>query len=150
MQQYEIEHLDFVKNTAEECTLFLKRDNSFPLKEAGKIAAFGNGVRETIKGGTGSGEVNSRFSVNIYQGLTDAGFTITTNAWLDAFDEAKKVKRAEFVKKIKDEAAAAGVNSFFYSMGKTMLEPEYDISVDAEGDAAIYVLSRNSGEGSER
>ena len=150
MEKYEIEHLGFVRETADECTLFLKRDSSFPLKEAGKIAAFGNGVRETIKGGTGSGEVNSRFSVNVYQGLTEAGFTITTDAWLDAFDEAKKVKHAEFVQKIKDEAAAIGVPALWYSMGKTMLEPEYDIELEGEGDSAIYVLSRNSGEGSDR
>ena len=92
MEKYEIEHLDFVRETAAECALFLKRDSSFPLAGAGKIAAFGNGVRETIKGGTGSGEVNSRFSVNIYKGLTDAGFTITTDEWLDGFDEVKNKK----------------------------------------------------------
>lgn len=45
-----------------------------------RIAAYGNGVRHTVKGGTGSGEVNSRYSVNVEQGLKDAGFTITTAA----------------------------------------------------------------------
>lgn len=150
MEKYEIEHLDFVRETAAECALFLKRDSSFPLAGAGKIAAFGNGVRETIKGGTGSGEVNSRFSVNIYQGLTDAGFTITTDEWLDGFDEVKNKKHKEFVKKIKDEAAAIGIPALWYSMGKTMLEPEYDLELKGEGDAAIYVLSRNSGEGCDR
>lgn len=150
MEKYEIEHLDFVRETAAECALFLKRDSSFPLAGAGKIAAFGNGVRETIKGGTGSGEVNSRFSVNIYQGLTDAGFTITTSEWLDGFDEVKNKKHKEFVQKIKDEAAAIGIPALWYSMGKTMLEPEYDLELKGEGDAAIYVLSRNSGEGCDR
>ncbi len=150
MEAYEVEHLSFVKDTAAECTMFLKRDDSFPLENPCRIAAYGNGVRETVKGGTGSGEVNSRFSVNVYQGLTDAGFTVTTDKWLDAFDAAKKEKRAEFVKKIKDEAAALGVNAMMYSMGKTMLEPEYDIELTGDGDAAIYVLSRNSGEGSDR
>ncbi len=90
MEKYEIEHLDFVKNTAGECTLFLKRDDSFPLEKAGKIAAFGNGVRGTIKGGTGSGEVNSRFSVNVFDGLTEAGFDVTTGEWLDAYDRVLK------------------------------------------------------------
>ena len=150
MEKYEIEHLDFVRETAAECALFLKRDSSFPLAGAGKIAAFGNGVRETIKGGTGSGEVNSRFSVNVYQGLTDAGFTITTDEWLDGFDEVKNEKHKEFVQKIKDEAAAIGIPALWYSMGKTMLEPEYDLELKGEGDAAIYVLSRNSGEGCDR
>ena len=150
MENYEIEHLDFVRKTADECTLFLKRDDSFPLAAPCKLAAFGNGVRGTIKGGTGSGEVNSRFSVNVYQGLCDAGFTLTTDEWLDAFDQAKEIKHKEFVKKIKDEAAALSVNAMMYSMGKTMLEPEIDIPLNGEGEAAIYVLSRNSGEGSDR
>ena len=150
MEKYEIEHLNFVKSTAGECTLFLKRDDSFPLEKAGNIAAFGNGVRGTIKGGTGSGEVNSRFSVNVFDGLTEAGFTITTGEWLDAYDRARAEKRAEFVKKIKDEAAAIGVDAMMYSMGKTMPEPETDIALEGEGEAAIYVLSRNSGEGSDR
>ena len=40
-----------------ECCVLLKSNGDFPLKEAGKIAAYGSGVRKTIKGGTGSGEV---------------------------------------------------------------------------------------------
>ena len=35
-------------------------------------------------------------------------------------------------------------------MGKVMPEPEYDIGTDGEGDAALYILSRLSGEGSDR
>ena len=31
-----------------------------------------------------------------------------------------------------------------------MSEPEYDIELDAEGDTAIYVLARISGEGNDR
>jgi len=35
-------------------------------------------------------------------------------------------------------------------MGVIMLEPEYDIPFDEEGDIAIYILSRISGEGTDR
>ena len=35
-------------------------------------------------------------------------------------------------------------------MGKVMPEPEYDLPLNAEGDAAIYVVSRISGEGNDR
>src|SRR5699024_11254283 len=59
-----------------ECTLFLRQNGAFPLEAPGRIAAYGNGVRHTVKGGTGSGEVNSRYSVNVEQGLKDAGFKI--------------------------------------------------------------------------
>ncbi len=68
METYEKEHLSFVESTAAECTLFLKKDGSFPLEKPCKLAAFGNGVRGTIKGGTGSGEVNRSCSFRIQGG----------------------------------------------------------------------------------
>ena len=87
MERYEQEHLEFVEKTAAECTLFLKKNNEFPLTAPCKIAAYGNGIRNTVKGGTGSGEVNSRFWVSVEQGLENVGFTVTSKEWLDAFDK---------------------------------------------------------------
>lgn len=150
LENYEKEHLDLVKNTAAECTLFLKQDGSFPLKEAKTIAAYGSGVRRTVKGGTGSGEVNSRFSVNIEEGLTEAGFEIISRGWLDAYELELKNAKAQFLKELKAEAKAAHANLMMYGMGKTMLEPEYTLPLDTSADAAIYVLARNSGEGNDR
>jgi beta-glucosidase len=150
MEKYEQEHLELVKKTAAECTLFLKKDDTFPLTAPCKVAAFGNGIRHTIKGGTGSGEVNSRFSVNVEQGLKDAGFTITTEKWLDAFDEVLVENHKKFVKNLKEEAAALGVNALMYGMGMVQPEPEHDLPLDGDGDVCIYVLARNSGEGNDR
>ena len=150
MNNYEREHLQVVKNAAAECTLFLKRDDSFPLDHAGKIAAYGAGVRNTVKGGTGSGEVNSRFYITIEQGLQNAGFSITSQTWLDAYEQVKKEKFQEFVKELKSEAKKEHQNFMLYCMGKSMPEPEYDIPLQGEGDVAVYVLSRNSGEGADR
>lgn len=150
LQEYEIRHIERLRETLSECTVLLKKDGKFPIKSSCKIAAYGNGVRNTIKGGTGSGEVNSRYSINIEDGLEKAGFTVTTKKWLDAYDENYKKARAQFVKKTKADAKAAGQNIFVYSMGKTMLEPEFDIPLEGDGEVAIYVLSRNSGEGADR
>lgn len=150
MEKYEIRHLDLVRKCAGECTLFLKKDGKFPLEEAGNIAVFGNGVRHTVQGGTGSGEVNSRFSVNIEEGLENAGFTITTKEWLNAYDELLVVERQNWISRIRKEAKEAHMMAMMYAMGKTMEEPEYSLPLDGEGDACIYVLSRNSGEGNDR
>ena len=58
---HELNHLDYLREHAGECTLFLKRDDeSFPLKEACSITLIGNGVRHVVIGGTGSGEVARR------------------------------------------------------------------------------------------
>lgn len=152
MERYEQEHLDFVKKTAAECTLFLKKNEAFPLSAPCKIAAYGNGIRHTVKGGTGSGEVNSRFSVNVEQGLEEAGFTITTKSWLDAYDEILAVNHKKFIEDTKAEAKALGVDPFVLAFGKVEPEPEHSLTLEGEGegDVAIYVLSRNSGEGNDR
>ncbi|MCR5354824.1 MAG: glycoside hydrolase family 3 C-terminal domain-containing protein [Lachnospiraceae bacterium] len=147
---YEEKHTSMVRNTLAECMVLLKKDGKFPLDKPCKIAAYGGGVRNTIKGGTGSGEVNSHYSVNIEQGLINAGFEITTSKWLDAYEEIKAKAKGEFINKIRKEAKKAHVNVFIYSMGKSMVEPEYNIPIEKDGDAAIYVLSRISGEGNDR
>ena len=150
MEAYEQEHLDILRKHLADCTVLLKSDGAFPLEQPCKLAAYGSGVRRTVKGGTGSGEVNSRFFVTVEQGLTDAGFTLTTKDWLDGCDETFARAKAAFLKDLRAEAKAHHTNVFLYGMGKSMPEPEYDLPLDAEGDAAIYVLSRNSGEGNDR
>ena len=150
MYEYEKKHLQTLREHLAECTVLLKSNGDFPLSEPGKIAAYGCGVRKTVKGGTGSGEVNSRYFVNVEQGLTDAGFTITTKAWLDAYDETYVQARKQFLADLRAEAKAKHTNAIIYGMGKTMPEPEYSIPLDGEGSTAIYVLARNSGEGNDR
>ena len=60
--------------------VLLKKNGAFPLKAAGRLALYGSGARHTVKGGTGSGEVNGRFFTTVEQGLRDAGFALTTDA----------------------------------------------------------------------
>lgn len=150
MQQYEIDHLNYVLDNAGECTLLLKKNGEFPLQKAGKIAAYGSGVRYTIKGGTGSGEVNTRFAYTIEEGLEKNGFEIITKDWLDAYDQVRAEAKKGFFSQLKREAKQAHENIIMYSMGKSMLEPEHNISISKKGDTAIYVVSRISGEGSDR
>lgn len=150
MQQYEMDHLNFVNENAAECTVLLKTNGKFPLDKPGKIAAFGAGMRYTIKGGTGSGEVNTRVSYTIEQGLEKAGFEITTKKWLDEYDKVRAAGKKAFAKQLKQEAKNARENIFMYAMGKNMSEPEHDLPLENGGDTAIYVVSRISGEGSDR
>ena len=150
MQQYETDHLNYVLDHAGECTVLLKSDGKFPLEKPGKIAAFGAGVRYTVKGGTGSGEVNTRETYTIEQGLERNGFEITSRKWLDAYDQVRAKAKKEFIKKIKAEAKKEHQNAVMYAMGKNMTEPDHNLVIPVEGDTAIYVVSRMSGEGSDR
>ena len=56
---------------AVEGIVLLENDGCLPLKP-GKIALYGAGAKMTIKGGTGSGEVNERHTVSILEGMEDA------------------------------------------------------------------------------
>ena len=59
MTRGEIEHMNLVRRLASECIVVLENDGTLPIKECGRLALYGNGARQTIKGGTGSGDVNS-------------------------------------------------------------------------------------------
>ena len=147
---YERRHLEQVRSLAPECTLFLKRSGKLPLPGPCDIALYGSGARHTVQGGTGSGEVNSRFSVTVEEGLREAGFQILTTDWLDRYDAVRKQAYAAFIKKIKSDARKHHTSALVEGMGAVMPEPEYEIPLERRCSTAVYVLSRISGEGSDR
>ena len=150
MHAYEKEHILRLRRHLAECTVLLKSNGDFPLDGPCRSAAYGGGVRHTIKGGTGSGEVNSHFFVPVEQALEARGFTITTEGWLNDYDEVIADAREEFKREIKRRAREKHSLAMYEGMGAVMPEPEYELPTDAEADAAIYVLARISGEGSDR
>ena len=150
MNHYEKDHLKRLRRQLAECTLFLRVNEAFPLQGPCRLALYGNGARHTVKGGTGSGEVNSRFFVTAEEGLEQAGFTLTTKYWLHSYDGILRKAKADFLSDLKARARKNRTLAVFESMGAVMPEPEYDLPLHAEGDAAVYVLSRISGEGSDR
>lgn len=146
---HEKKHLRELRKSAAGCTLFLKRNGDFPLDAPCEIGLYGSGARQTRKGGTGSGDVNSRFYVTAEKGLERAGFTITSTDWIDRYDQVKKENHEHFVKQIKSEALKSGMLPIQYSMGKVECDCDYDIPLGS-GDTAVYVLSRICGEGADR
>lgn len=150
MQQYESDHLKLLREGLAECTVLLKYDGSFPLTSPCPVSLYGSGARHTVKGGTGSGEVNSRYFVSVEQGLRDSGFSVTTDSWLDAYDKVLEKAEKDFLRQIRASARAHHTLAVLEGMGAVMPEPEYDIMLSGNSDVAVYVLSRNSGEGNDR
>ncbi|MBO4278632.1 MAG: hypothetical protein J5891_02355, partial [Spirochaetales bacterium] len=148
--EHEKKHLEMLRPALAECTVLLRTDGEFPLDGPCRIAAIGNGVRRTVKGGKGSGEVNSRYFINVEKGLEEAGFTVTTKKWMDSYDEIYTEARRRFIAQVKAEARAHHMMTVAYAMGRTMPEPEYGLPQDLGADACIFVLARDSGEGSDR
>ena len=78
-----------------EGIVLLENDGCLPLKP-GKVALYGAGADRTIKGGTGSGEVNVRHAVSILEGLEKNGFTVTSKPWLDDYRAVYKKAEADY------------------------------------------------------
>lgn len=147
---YEREHLRRCRALAPECMVLLKKNGDFPLNAPGEIALYGSGARRTLKGGTGSGDVNSRHFTTIETGLEHAGFTVTTKPWLDAYEQEWQRSRKAFIADIKRQAKEQHTHAIFLGMGAVMPEPDYELPLNGAGDTAVYVVSRLSGEGSDR
>lgn len=148
----ELLHGRLARNMATEGIVLLKNENILPLDESVSIALFGSGAAETVKGGIGSGDVNSRVNVSIYQGLKDAGVSITSEEWITDFiiryesaRNAWKQKILEDAKKVENPFDAYSANPFSFPEGRRIK------ATDIKGAfAAVYVLSRISGEGKDR
>ena len=93
----ETEHMNQIRALAGECMVILENDGTLPLKETGNLALYGNGARRTVKGGTGSGDVNSRSVVSIEDGLAAAGFQLKGQDWLSKYDEIRAKAKEEYM-----------------------------------------------------
>ncbi len=150
VQVLEKEHYARLRALAPECMVLLKKNGDFPLSAPCEIALYGSGARRTVKGGTGSGDVNVRHFTTVEEGLENAGFSITTKAWLNAYDALYEKARETFYDEILEESARTGMPAFLLGIGRMPKEPEYTLDLAGPGEVCIYVLSRNSGEGSDR
>ncbi len=146
-------HMEVARALAGECPVLLENDGVLPLQNK-TVALYGRGARKTIKGGTGSGDVNSRFAVSVEEGLKDAGFVIKTQDWIDRNEANYKEKYAQYQEELNAEAAKRGIPAFLVAFGFPFTEPSDLLIEPAElksgTDTALYVISRNSGEGSDR
>ena len=102
--QREIANRALARKAATEGFVLLKNEGHFlPAPKGGKIALYGAGAVKTIKGGTGSGDVNERDYVTIAQGMKNAGYEVTTEGWLDSYvkvyDQAREDWKAAILKK---------------------------------------------------
>ena len=142
---------------AQESIVLLKNDNVLPLVNK-NIALYGAGARLTIKGGSGSGDVHERYSVNIEQGLLNCGFQIRNTLWLDRFTKQYEKEKEEFVAKIEDAIkgySLFNVMKMFIKIGEFKLAYPVGDTIKAddltdEADTAIYVIARQAGEGDDR
>ena len=144
-------HINIMRETASECTLFLNKNNEFPIDKPCKVLLIGSGARNTIKGGLGSGDVDSKFFTTCEEGLEKAGFKITTKDWMDQYIKIKEQNLYEHMNYINKTFKKYKEKNTFAMVSFPEVEYELNFEENNEkADIAIYVLSRNSGEGMDR
>ncbi len=148
-------NMERARKIASQGMVLLQNRGALPIEKPGKIALFGNGARWTVKGGTGSGDVNSRFVVNVEKGLEEAGFTVTTKSWLDRYDRAVEEAKAAYGAALKEAVEKKRVMPILFLFENPYKEPPISRITQedcekADADLALFVISRNSGEGKDR
>lgn len=151
---YEEPHRQLARRAAAEGFVLLKNEGEvLPLSKENPVALYGAGVSKTIKGGTGSGDVNERESISIYQGMKDGGYEIANEDWIFSYDrcyeEARISWREEIFRKMKENPEKP--LDFFTAYSTTPFYlPAGPAVTSGEGETAIYVISRIAGENADR
>ena len=132
------EHIQLSKEAAREGMVLLKNENGLlPLAVGSKIALFGKGSFDYVKGGGGSGDVYTAYVRNLYEGLKAQETAVQIYEPLSAFYRTDIQHQYE-------AGAAPGMT----------VEPELPAELadgaKAYADIAVVVISRFSGEGWDR
>lgn len=122
---------------AESTVLLKNENNALPLAAGSNISVFGNGARDVVYGGAGSGEVVGLQAHDITHVLSEiAGYNV--NPTLKTFYEGRREARG-VLDMYRPTFHIGEVSPFAIPRARTM---EYD----AYGDAAVIVFGRPGGE----
>ena len=140
-------HAAAARAAATESMVLLKNDdNVLPLKGTETVAMFGISSVDFVAGGTGSGNVNKAYVVNMVQGLENAGFTLVED--IKDFNQ----KYVDF-QKINTRLNSTNGPSILLGDAKMPEAPLSREVINAQvdkSDLAIVVIGRNSGESADR
>lgn len=150
-------HRAIAREAAAEGIVLLENNGVLPMQPQ-KIALYGAGSRMTVKGGSGSGDVHERYSVTIEEGLKNAGFAFPTTLWMDRFQEKYEADiaawRQGLEKQVQKYSPVQTMQMFIFigehPMPYPACTPVLADELTDETDTAIYVLSRQAGEGKDR
>ena len=141
-------HAKAARAAATESMVLLKNnDNVLPLEGVKNIALFGATSIDFVAGGTGSGNVNKAYVVNMEQGLENAGFK------LDPVLKDFYKKYVDFAKINPKDLPLGGSDMILLGEAKVEeaeMAKSYIEARVAGNDMAIVVIGRNSGEGADR
>lgn len=138
-------HAKVCKKVADEGVVLLKNKSAaLPMSKDNEIALFGVTSYDFIAGGTGSGNVNRPYVVDLMSGLSNVGFRLEPE--LDAF--YKDYMKAEALRC----ARINGDNKWFIDRERAIevVPDELIVKTAANADDAVITIGRVFGEGKDR
>jgi len=131
------------RNAAAQGMVLLKDEQeALPLKARESVALFGNSSYDLIPGGSGSGEVNKKYTVSTDEGLVNGGFRIDKNLQEIYYDFINKAKAAQPLRR--------NLLIVPKPIGEMTLNWDAINKAAADNDIAMFTIGRNGGEGSDR
>ncbi|QIV79202.1 beta-glucosidase family protein [Fervidobacterium pennivorans] len=128
-----------------EGVVLLKNENTLPLSPDTKIALFGTGQIETIRGGTGSGETHPRYTINFLDGAIEKGLNVDME-----LAEFYRKKVSDF--RAKDYVITKGQwgEDIVPKLPQDFISEEDIEKYALRNDVGIFIITRISGEGVDR
>lgn len=143
-------HAQTARKAAADGMVLLKNNNMpLPINKDQKITLFGNTQIETVKGGTGSGDVNAAYTISIADGLKSAGYQLNQSV----FQEYKTyidTLRSQDQYKIKPSPWGEDFGKLIPAIPEKPLADSEIAAASKESDIGVIVIGRNSGEGVDR
>ena len=137
-------HAALARKVAGESVVLLRNEAALPLKGTEKVALYGVSSVDFVAGGTGSGDVNKAYVVNMVEGMRNAGFTLDKSL-VDYYYAYKAYDKAQ--KGLNN----SGFSWFFSRKLSEVAIPADAIAAESKAnDVAVVVLGRNAGEGADR
>lgn len=135
-------HAAVAREVAGESIVLLQNDRAtLPLKGDEKVALYGVSSVDFVAGGTGSGEVNKPYVIDMQQAMEEAGFTLD-KALKDFYKAAKGFQYASFAMEYEEDG---GRRSKELDITPTAISHQARMN-----DVAVIVIGRNAGEGRDR
>ncbi|KAF2957350.1 glycosyl hydrolase [Thermotoga sp. Ku-13t] len=135
-------HAKIAYEAGAEGLVLLKNVRALPLNENNRIAIFGTGQIETVKGGTGSGDTHPRYTVSILEGFRERKLRIDEELAKTYEDYVNTMRQKEEYKPRLDPWGT----QIKPKLPEDFLSEEEIEKLAERNDVAIVVISRISGE----
>ena len=130
---------------SEGAVLLMNEDDALPLTEGAKVTLFSGSSVNLVYGGTGSGNVDADYAVDLREGLESVGIEVNETMW----DFYETGDGAEYAREDTTTNTALSVDDAVSEVPWDVYTDDVLASVEDYGDAAIVVLSRIGGEGND-